>query len=268
MNRTNLRSMLLRFWLRSLLLFWICTPWSLTQAATGERTYTVRRGDTLSGIALTHGVPLARLTERNQLSVNSRIHPGQRLSIPPQLNKPAPKPGLAPAPAAALPSTVQRAIDRAQVKRGRWKHIVIHHSGVNTGTIAGMDRYHREVRHMENGLAYHFVIGNAHGLGDGQVGIGARWTRQLDGGHLISEAQNKNSIGICLVGNFDNEKPTALQMERLTLLVQALMKRCQLSSSALKTHQQINIVHTRCPGRNFPLQRLLGSLGRQTATAR
>jgi len=159
-----------------------------------------------------------------------------------------------------LPASVQLAIYDADVKPGRWQHIVIHHSGVNTGTMAGMDRYHREVRHMENGLAYHFVIGNDHGLGDGEIGVGARWTHQLDGGHLISEAQNKVSLGICLVGNFDTNQPTPKQMERLTLLVRALMDRCKLSSSAVTTHQQINLVHTRCPGRFFPLPRLMNSL--------
>ena len=71
---------------------------------------------------------------------------------------------------------------------------------VDTGTVKGMDRYHREVRHMENGLAYHFVIGNGSGMGDGDIGIGSRWTKQLDGGHLTSERQNQVSLGICLVG--------------------------------------------------------------------
>ena len=63
----------------------------------------------------------------------------------------------------------------------------------------------------KNGLAYHFVIGNAHGLGDGEIGVGGRWTKQLPGGHLISEEQNQVSIGICLVGNFDESQPTPLR---------------------------------------------------------
>ena len=114
---------------------------------------------------------------------------------------------------------------------------------------------------MENGLAYHFVIGNAHGLGDGEIGVGSRWTKQLAGGHLISEEQNQVSIGICLVGNFDDGQPTARQMERLSALVRALMERCQLSRDAVTTHQQINVVHTRCPGRLFPWEKVMSSLG-------
>jgi len=33
--------------------------------------------------------------------------------------------------------------------------------------------------------------------------------QQLDGGHLASEAQNKIALGICLVGNFDERRPTS-----------------------------------------------------------
>jgi len=141
----------------------------------------------------------------------------------------------------------------AKVKvSSRWKHIVIHHSAVSDGDVKSMDRYHREERHMENGLAYHFVIGNGKRMKDGEIAVGNRWRRQLDGGHLRSGSQNRNSIGICLVGNFDRQKPTARQMESLEVLVLYLMRRCQLGVGSVKTHQQINIIHTRCPGRYFP----------------
>jgi len=113
---------------------------------------------------------------------------------------------------------------------------------------------------MEHGLAYHFVIGNGHGMGDGEIGVGNRWRQQLNGGHLASEKQNTYCIGICLVGNFDKRKPTAKQLENLTALVEALMKRCKLSTSAVKTHQQINVVYTRCPGKYFPTRSFVKGL--------
>jgi len=159
-----------------------------------------------------------------------------------------------------LSRSIQRAIDKAPVRPGRWQYIVIHHSGVDTGTVKGMDHYHREVRHMENGLAYDFVVGNGSGMGDGEIAVGQRWTKQLDGGHLASEAQNKVAIGICLVGNFDTHQPTRREMDSLRSLVQALMARCNLTPRAVKTHQQINIVRTRCPGAQFPASSFLESL--------
>lgn len=56
-----------------------------TPAATrraGTAAYTVRSGDTLSGIAVKHGSTLAALLKTNHLSARSVIHPGQRLRVP------------------------------------------------------------------------------------------------------------------------------------------------------------------------------------------
>ncbi len=113
---------------------------------------------------------------------------------------------------------------------------------------------------MENGLAYHFVIGNGSGMGDGEIGVSRRWTKQLAGGHLASEAQNQIALGICLVGNFDKHAPTSKEMASLRALVEALMARCNLTPRAVKTHQQINVVHTRCPGAKFPTKSFMESL--------
>ncbi len=246
----------------SLLLVWTVVASASALAADGS--YTVKRGDTLHGIAQRYGIPPAVLAERNGLSRNSYVYTGQRLTIPAKFA--AQRPASSTAAAAQniarreLPRLIQRAIDRAPVRPGRWQYIVIHHSDVDNGTVKAMDKYHREVRHMENGLAYHFVIGNGSGMGDGEIAVIRRWTQQLDGGHLASEAQNKVAIGICLVGNFDKQQPTAREMESLRALVEALMARCKLTTRAVKTHQQINIVHTRCPGSKFPTRTFLNSL--------
>ncbi|HOW80534.1 MAG TPA: N-acetylmuramoyl-L-alanine amidase [Verrucomicrobiota bacterium] len=237
--------------------------WAMGAPATGlaaDTTYTVKRGDTVYGIARRHGVSAAAVAERNGLNRNFHIYAGQRLRIPTRAAAPAKKAATKKPAPSALPRSVQRAIDKAPVRAGRWKSIVIHHSGTDTGTARTMDRYHREVRRMENGLAYHFVIGNGNGMGDGAIAIGQRWTRQLDGGHLASAAQNKTAIGICLVGNFDKRPPSPKAMTSLRLLVEALMTRCRLTPTAVKTHQQVNVRHTRCPGARFPTQSFLKSL--------
>ncbi len=212
-------------------------------------TYVVKRGDSLWSVAQKHGTTVSELADRNGLSRSGHLYVGQRLKLPGAKAK------------AALPENIQRAIDQAPVRTARWRYIVIHHSGVDRGDMKSMDQYHRTQRHMENGLAYHFVIGNGDGMRDGEIGVAPRWTKQLAGGHLASEAQNNIAIGICLVGNFDRRPPSAKQMQSLRLVVDALRKRCKLNLKAVKTHQQINVVHTRCPGAKFPsksLQKLLG----------
>lgn len=218
-----------------------------------EQRYVVKRNDTLYGLARRHGISASQLADRNGLSSDAKLFVGQHLVIP---SKASVKADDQP----ELDKATRNAINAAHVSPRRWRYVVVHHSGVDEGTVKSMDRYHREERHMENGLAYHFVIGNGHGMRDGEIGVGERWRKQLDGGHLHSVAQNKVSLGICLVGNFDKHKPTAKQMQSLVALTEALLKRCKLSTKAVKTHQQINTVKTRCPGKYFPTRTLLRSL--------
>jgi LysM repeat protein len=237
---------------------WLALFSATVQAS--EESYAVKRGDTIYSIAREHGIPPTELADRNGLSRSFHLQAGQQLIIPAGPTVQAP---VSPARAAAhvsLPYSIKRAIALAPVRPGRWQYIVVHHSGVDTGTVKAMDHYHRDVRHMENGLAYDFVIGNGSGMGDGEIAVSRRWTQQLDGGHLASEAQNKIALGICLVGNFDEHPPTRKEMESLRALVVALMARCDLTPRAVRTHQQINIVRTRCPGSRFPTQTFLDSL--------
>ncbi len=219
-----------------------------------DLSHVVRAHDTLYDIARQHGVSVQALAERNGLTSKSVIYVGQHLWIP------VTEESTVPSKQTALPSSVRRAIARAPVKPHRWKYIVIHHSGMNEGTLKGIDRYHREERHMEHGLAYHFLIGNGHGMGDGEIAVGNRWKQQQDGGHLHSAAQNKVALGICLIGNFDQTKPTRKQLASLEALIRALMKRCHLTAAAVKTHQQINVVGTRCPGVHFPTRSFIANL--------
>lgn len=123
-----------------------------------------------------------------------------------------------------------------------------------------MDEYHREKRHMENGLAYHFVIGNGFGLKDGKIYVCDRWKRQLDGGHVKGLWLNSVSIGICLVGNFDRRKPTKEQMASLKALASELLEVCDLKVTAVRSHKVINRNHTRCPGKYFPEATLIKEL--------
>ena len=226
----------------------------LTLTARGDvQTYIVQRNDTLYGIARRHGLSMSQLAERNGLARDAHIFVGQHLFVP----SPATPTNTA---RPAVGDSIQKAIDKAPVAPGRWKYVVIHHSGVDQGDLKSIDRYHKEERHMEHGLAYHFLIGNGNGMPDGEIAVGDRWREQLDGGHLHSEAQNRIALGICLIGNFDEHKPTARQMQSLTTLTEALLKRCKLSTSAVKTHQQINVVKTRCPGRNFPTRSFIKGL--------
>jgi LysM repeat protein len=231
------------------LLFFAAFPSSISTHA-AEKRYIVKKNDTLSEIARKHGVSASALMRHNGLKEANQIHVGKVLRIPgPELA--ARKP--------LLDRSLSKELDATRIIPHKWKHIVIHHSATESGTVKGMDRYHRGVG-MENGLAYHFVIGNGKGMPDGEITIGQRWIKQIKGGHLKSESLNEQSIGICLVGNFDQEPPTRKQMDHLAALVDYLTRNCRLGISAVKTHQQIHPFHTRCPGRKFPMKAFLKGL--------
>lgn len=150
---------------------------------------------------------------------------------------------------------VRSAIDRAPVKRGRWQYVVVHNSGTRQGNARIFSNYHQNVRRMKNGLAYHFVIGNGTSSGDGEIEIGSRWTRQINGGHVASDYLNNISIGICFVGDFNRDVPTRAQLAALQELVTYLRKRVGRSKGRVlivKAHREINPKPTDCPGDRFP----------------
>jgi N-acetyl-anhydromuramyl-L-alanine amidase AmpD len=119
-----------------------------------------------------------------------------------------------------------------------------------------MDRYHRNRRHMSNGLAYHFVIDNGtSSTHDGEVEEGKRWRMQLPGGHSRQAWLNESGIGICLVGNFNRGTATRKQMESLNTLVDRLRKTYNIPVRSIKGHREFLGERTECPGRYLPLER-------------
>jgi hypothetical protein len=158
-----------------------------------------------------------------------------------------------------LTRAVRAEIDRAGADRRnpRWQFIVVHNSGTRQGNARVFDYYHKHVRHMQNGLAYHFVIGNGTSTGNGQIEVGDRWRRQINGGHVHSDYMNNISLGICLVGDFNHSQPTSAQLQSCEELIRYLRQRCGKIGDhymAVKPHREVNPPRwaTDCPGDAFP----------------
>jgi N-acetyl-anhydromuramyl-L-alanine amidase AmpD len=62
------------------------------------------------------------------------------------------------------------------------------------------------------------------------------------------------------VGDFDNDYPTARQMQALVALVNELQERCHIPTSNVLMHRQVRPGGTRCPGRNFPFYEFISLL--------
>ena len=153
-------------------------------------------------------------------------------------------------------------VPRAWVPRSkseRWECIVVHHSATPMGGAARFDRAHRERGFDE--LGYHFVIGNGTDTADGQVEVGPRWRAQKYGAHCRSpeDYYNEHGIGICLVGNFDEARPTAAQTQSLERLVRYLSRTYDIPASKVYTHGGVTGM-THCPGKHFDLKALRKAL--------
>ncbi|MDA0324488.1 MAG: LysM peptidoglycan-binding domain-containing protein [Verrucomicrobia bacterium] len=240
----------------------VSTPASSPVPSTPTRPLSVKiqKGDTLSKISRQHGVSLKDLRRWNRLN-GSPLQIGQtlRLSAPltaaPLAKPTAPALTLPTPPKISFVAPVRKQIDSPRGRLRRWEYIVVHHSGTGGGNARIFDAYHKE-RGMENGMAYHFVIGNGSDSGDGQIEVGSRWTRQIQGGHVASDSLNEIAIGICLVGDFSHHQPDPRQKAALIELVRFLR---QLQSSPrlkFRLHREINTKPTECPGKLFPSAKL------------
>lgn len=141
-----------------------------------------------------------------------------------------------------------------------WKYIVIHHSATKQGNAGIFDNYHRNQKRMKEGLAYHFVIGNGTKSKDGEIEIGNRWKKQIAGEHCWNTKMNQESIGICLVGNFDESKPTPKQIESLINLISNLQKQYHTPSDMILSHKDVDKKRTDCPGKYFPAKEIKSRL--------
>ena len=251
-----------------------------TASSAAPKTWVkVQKGDTLSKIARENGVKLEDLRKWNGLSAD-KIRPGDLLRI--RAPTPAsPKgvtatPSAPPKPPAAAPKKpaapdwrfiqpVRSQIEAPKNRLRDWEYIVVHHSGTSGGNAKIFDYFHAEERGMENGMAYHFVIGNGTDSGDGQIEVGNRWRRQIQGGHLASETLNEIAIGICLVGDFSRSRLGPRQAASLIELVQYLRKMMPDQRLKFRTHREINTRPTECPGRLFPTQALREILNQPVA---
>lgn len=136
----------------------------------------------------------------------------------------------------------------------RWQYIIIHHSATEVGNAELFDRGHRR-RGFWNGLGYHFVIDNGKGgMHDGQIEIGHRWNHQMDGAHCNAADMNKKGIGICLVGNFNEDTVSRNQSDSLAWLVRQLQMKYRIPASRVLRHNDVpgKRGKTDCPGSRFP----------------
>ena len=109
-------------------------------------------------------------------------------------------------------------------------------SATDRGSARSFDKNHRGKGWDE--LGYHFVIGNGQGSPDGHIEVGPRGHKQKHGAHCktLDNHFNEHGIGICLVGDFTESRPTRRQLASLTKLAAFLCSECGISPDRITTH--------------------------------
>jgi N-acetylmuramoyl-L-alanine amidase-like protein len=146
--------------------------------------------------------------------------------------------------------------------------ITVHHTGrpftsaaaaITASKISAIQRDH-QVRSGWADIAYHFVIDRAGRTWQGRV-------LSLQGAHAGNDAANRGNIGVCLLGNFDVQRPTPEQAEATRALILQLENRFRIGPESVFAHREVRAAHglgsTGCPGRH--LQSLVDELRRPDA---
>jgi N-acetylmuramoyl-L-alanine amidase len=142
-----------------------------------------------------------------------------------------------------------------------WRYIVLHHSASPSGNYDQIDGEHRKILGFD-GCGYHFVIGNGNGSGDGSIEVSQRWTNQKQGVHCRNareHAMDEYGIGICLVGDLDQQPPTPRQVAAAQALIAHLSQRYNISGSKVDSHAHLAGTPTVCPGKFFPNDAILSA---------
>lgn len=128
------------------------------------------------------------------------------------------------------------------------QRITVHHDGMNVFTStsrADAARRLEGIREAHVGqdwadIGYHYIVDPAGRVWEGRP-------IALQGAHV--KDQNEHNIGVMVMGNFEESRPTPAALTTLDLFVGSLMQRYRVPLNRVYTHRELG--STACPGRNL-----------------
>lgn len=133
--------------------------------------------------------------------------------------------------------------------------IIVHHSLTkDSGTVSwgAIRRYHIEQLGLED-IGYHAGVElvTNQDISYYEVLLGRRWNKE--GAH--TRGHNRDSLGICFIGNFDDEPPSLDQLTVGAKLIQYWMDLFGIPLSRIYPHR--HFAAKSCPGKRFDMNVLL-----------
>ncbi len=120
----------------------------------------------------------------------------------------------------------------------RIEYIVIHHTLTKDGKVVNWEairNYHKNERGWKD-IGYHFGIEKIGKHYEILVGRGL----DMPGAHAIGV--NQNSIGIAIVGNFDQEIPDRILLEKTISFVRSLAHFFSIPAERIIGHREVHIL--------------------------
>ena len=119
---------------------------------------------------------------------SAALPPPASMRPPPQIISPAPT-----IPQGGVPNwnvqTQERDLWRPTAKARDWKYVVIHHTASEKGSVESINEEHQQKKDKNGnawlGIGYHFLIGNGHGMPDGEIDA---WRGLVDLNRLTDSA--------------------------------------------------------------------------------
>ena len=205
----------------------------------GDVYHEVGPMETIWRISKMYGVEQADIMRANNIQNAGKLKIGQKLLIP----------------------QAERPRDVVPLYNVRpWSYMIVHHTATDIGNAKLIDKSHHN-RGWVEGLGYHFLIDNGTlGKGNGQIEVGPRWVKQMDGAHTKAGNMNSVGIGVSVVGNFSEAYVSEQQMQSLVSLINILRNHYHIPLNHVMGHRDVPGAQTECTGKMFPWSELMRRL--------
>jgi len=130
------------------------------------------------------------------------------------------------------------------------RYITVHHDGMSPFLAKDQSSAAARIEIIRNGhrskgwgdIGYHYVVDRGGRVWEGRE-------IQWQGAHVKNS--NEGNIGICCLGNFDEQSPSDEQLQAAERMVGCLMQKYNITVARVRTHQEWPTAHTACPGRSL-----------------